>query len=198
MPLVARSLILPRYELTAVGSRVRFTAAERLPDVAPKTKMGPKPRPIADRMAENIRIDPSGCWIWTGVIGSDGYGKINLGSKADGTHAMYQVHRVVWAMTMGLSDPPKDVDHQCHNEEAACPGGPTCLHRRCVRPSHLREATRGENLRAGRGLAASKAAQTHCIRGHLFDETNTYIAANGTRKCRACRNLRAREYRARA
>lgn len=31
-----------------------------------------------------------------------------------------------------------------------------------------------------------RAAQTHCIRGHAFDSDNTYVAANGTRHCKAC------------
>lgn len=31
-----------------------------------------------------------------------------------------------------------------------------------------------------------RAAQTHCIRGHAFDSENTYVAANGTRHCKAC------------
>nr|WP_230949513.1 hypothetical protein [Burkholderia stagnalis] len=37
---------------------------------------------------------------------------------------------------------------------------------------------------------SARAKQTHCIRGHAFDEQNTYVAANGTRHCRACMKLR--------
>lgn len=32
-----------------------------------------------------------------------------------------------------------------------------------------------------------KRLWTHCIRGHAFDEANTYRAKNGTRRCRKCR-----------
>jgi hypothetical protein len=35
-------------------------------------------------------------------------------------------------------------------------------------------------------LAVTKL-KTYCKRGHPFDEANTYIAANGTRQCKACR-----------
>lgn len=38
---------------------------------------------------------------------------------------------------------------------------------------------------------SERARQTHCIRGHLFDELNTRRRANGTRACREC--LRDRE-----
>ena len=37
---------------------------------------------------------------------------------------------------------------------------------------------------------SARASQTHCIRGHAFNEQNTYIATNGTRHCRACIKLR--------
>lgn len=37
---------------------------------------------------------------------------------------------------------------------------------------------------------SARAKQTHCIRGHAFDEQNTYIAGNGTRHCKACMKLR--------
>ena len=28
--------------------------------------------------------------------------------------------------------------------------------------------------------------KTHCVRGHPFDQENTYTAPNGRRSCRAC------------
>jgi hypothetical protein len=39
---------------------------------------------------------------------------------------------------------------------------------------------------------SARARKTHCIRGHRFDEQNTYLAANGTRHCKACMKLRER------
>jgi hypothetical protein len=43
-----------------------------------------------------------------------------------------------------------------------------------------------ENLMRGQTITATKAAQTHCVHGHEFDEANTRVRANGTRQCRAC------------
>lgn len=37
---------------------------------------------------------------------------------------------------------------------------------------------------------SARASQTHCLRGHPFDDINTLIAGNGTRHCRACMRLR--------
>jgi WhiB family transcriptional regulator, redox-sensing transcriptional regulator len=34
------------------------------------------------------------------------------------------------------------------------------------------------------------AHKTHCKHGHPFDAANTYYAANGERRCRACRRAR--------
>lgn len=70
-----------------------------------------------------------------------------------------------------------------------------CRVRSCVHPLHLEPVTRGENLRRGVGVTAQKAAQTECIHGHAFDEKNTYIAKNGTRKCRECLRIRSKELR---
>lgn len=41
----------------------------------------------------------------------------------------------------------------------------------------------------------ARKARTHCKRGHLFDEKNSYINKNGDRFCRACRAMKAREKR---
>lgn len=40
------------------------------------------------------------------------------------------------------------------------------------------------------------AAKTHCVRGHLFDEENTYVH-NGRRDCRTCIRERVSAYKRR-
>jgi hypothetical protein len=39
------------------------------------------------------------------------------------------------------------------------------------------------------------AIQTHCLRGHLYDDRNTYRDRHGKRQCRKCANARKREAR---
>lgn len=67
------------------------------------------------------------------------------------------------------------------------------------RPANLRYGTVAENaqdmLRHGRQRNARK---TECQRaGHPYDDSNLYIAKNGTRHCRACHAENERNHRAR-
>ena len=55
---------------------------------------------------------------------------------------------------------------------------------------HWSETSR-ENFR--RLQKEKAAAVTHCPRGHLYDETNTYRNTKGKRICRACNALRVSE-----
>lgn len=43
----------------------------------------------------------------------------------------------------------------------------------------------GATPEAARQIRAARAV-THCLRGHAFDEANTYVKPNGSRACRAC------------
>jgi hypothetical protein len=40
--------------------------------------------------------------------------------------------------------------------------------------------------------------ETHCAKGHAYDELNTRVAPNGARKCRACDRARKAETRRKA
>lgn len=77
------------------------------------------------------RIDKSGpefanlgnCWLWTGYVNPDGYGKL----RADGL--MQSAHRYVFQMFNGQLDDGVEVDH-------------VCFVTNCVNPKHLRRANR--------------------------------------------------------
>lgn len=182
MGLKARSLILPRCNFIVKKSFVMFTPVSTTDLQLPErlTRYGPSPRPIWERAAEKIRVNRKGWW-WTGTIGNDGYGKITLGSRIDGPRSPFQAHRVVWTLLNGPVPTDMDLDHLCRDRD-------------CVWPEHLEIVTRRENLLRGKGVTAKKAAQTHCVRGHLFDEANTIIHKNGTRHCRACANENRKKY----
>ena len=66
------------------------------------------------------------CWEWTGTLIKGGYGKITYGSK------QAVAHRVSYEMSGEVIPAGMDIDHICHN-------------RACVRPEHLRLATRKQN-----------------------------------------------------
>ncbi len=117
-----------------------------------------------------LHPEMSNCWLWVGSLDPQGYGHFSAGTRtAKGNPQLVYAHRFAYG------DIPEgmEINHLCEIEN-------------CVRRDHLELATRMQNARYGNSQIALKAAQTHCIRGHAFDEVNTRIAKNGTRKCKAC------------
>lgn len=110
-----------------------------------------------------------GCWEYAG-LDPRGYGQIQI----DGQRVL--AHR--WSYEFLVAPIPEglDLDHLCRNTA-------------CVNPWHLEPVTARVNTLRGIGPAAINAAKTHCIRNHPFDAVNTYIAPNGSRKCRTCRAM---------
>lgn len=111
-----------------------------------------------------------GCHEWIGGRWDNGYGRFSF----DGSP--YYAHRVAYAIAYGECPTDVILDHTCRN-------------RWCVNPEHLEPLrTLGENLMRSPDTQASiNAAKTQCIRGHDFDQENTYIKPNGNRGCRRCR-----------
>jgi hypothetical protein len=112
---------------------------------------------------EKIEIDANGCWLWTGYIDADGYGKWRRPGRG--------AHLVVWEDLRGPIPDGLELDHLCRVT-------------RCVNPDHLEPVTRAENIRRRYAL------YTHCKNGHPFDEANTYRWRN-RRCCRACNRVNA-------
>lgn len=116
------------------------------------------------------------CWEWTGYIKPNGYGEVQFRKIVLGQRRWY-AHRLSYVLFKGNIDPTKEIDHLCRN-------------RKCVNPEHLESVTHKENLFRGNTLVRSRMMQTHCKRGHIFDESNTYhqISGNGVRACKRCRS----------
>jgi hypothetical protein len=105
---------------------------------------------IAQRFAALLAQhgDSNACWLWTGTIDKDGYGR--GGAK--------QAHRLSYEFFVGQIPDGLQIDHTCH-DPTVCRGGSWCSHRSCVNPAHLEPVTHGENTRRGATAKLSDEAK---------------------------------------
>ncbi|WP_063770597.1 HNH endonuclease [Streptacidiphilus carbonis] len=145
-------------------------------------------RPLIDRLMEKVAAGWGGCHIWTGHVAKrTGYGVLSFGGGP------VLVHRAAHELLIGPVPEGLHVDHTCHNRDASCAGGATCLHRRCLNVGHLEAVPPGTNLlRSRHTLAAVNAGKTRCPQDHAYDEANTVVGPEGARGCRECRRERDR------
>lgn len=116
--------------------------------------------------SERKTIDPiSGCWVWTGPVNNNGYG------KAVGTY----VHRLSYAVAKGAIPPNTEIDHLCRN-------------RRCFNPAHLEAVPHVENMRR----SPNTGTKTHCRHGHEYEAHGFWKSKDGRKRCKECRRLHER------
>jgi hypothetical protein len=112
------------------------------------------------RVLEKTELqEATGCLIFGGHPNPDGYAKISVPANA-----VRFVHRVIFEALVGPIPAGLQVGHHCHDLALAageCPGGDSCLHRRCVHPGRLALQTPRENVLASAGPTARRAGQTH-------------------------------------
>ena len=123
------------------------------------------------------KVDRSGvsdCWLWTGAIQPNGYGRFwHYGKQG-------YAHRAAYRMFVGPIPEGLQLDHLCRV-------------RHCVNPDHLEAVTLKENLNrgfggspGGRARATTQLAKAQCSNGHPYSKENLWVSKNGWRQCRAC------------
>lgn len=115
------------------------------------------------------------CLLWP--AGMDrGYGRLDIDDR------LMRVHRVIWELTVGPIPEGMTIDHLCRV-------------RSCCNTDHMEVVTPEENTSRAAGfpkLNPNKRrkgqAADQCRNGHKYEsESDVYVHANGSRRCRACR-----------
>ena len=161
--------------MTDLGGSATIFAMPKIPLEA---MLGPR----ADRrFAARMRLDSSGCVIWTGQISKrHGYGRFSYGGRGK----KVQAHRWGYERIFGPVPIELDIDHLCRV-------------RACVNVLHLEPVPRRVNLLRGVGFAAVEARRTHCPQGHPYEGDNVVVEAGRygeKRKCRECKLQRNRDW----
>ena len=136
------------------------------------------------------KIEPepnTGCWLWTGSLGRDGYGRMRFPGAPSGASPVL-AHRYVYEKLIGPIPAGLTLDHICRM-------------RSCVNPAHLEPVTRRENVLRGVGITAMHARKMTCLNGHQLSGTNLvqgHLRRRGLRRCRICTNAYHREWQRKA
>ena len=117
------------------------------------------------------------CWEWQSSLSPSGYGQFSLNNYPHSAHVLsYQYFN---------NDFDKNlvIDH-------------TCMNRKCVNPSHLRQVTYYVNsVENSNSVAAKNSAKTHCKNGHKYTEENTGYKYGKHRYCKICKRVSDKKHR---
>lgn len=129
-------------------------------------------------MGRRVEIDANGCWLWTGKLNPDGYGRVLLPKELG--YTLVRTHRYTYETFVGPIPPGLVIDHLCRV-------------RHCCNPDHLEAVTQRVNVLRGESPMAKFARATHCVHGHEFTPENTgRQSGDRGRLCRTCKRLAAR------
>ena len=126
---------------------------------------------IAAKVVSNLSALETGCIVWPGARGQEGYGYVYIGTRCGPRGNIQPImrlaHRVVFELFCGSTH--LTLDHRCRN-------------RACVNQAHIEPVAAAENIaRGNRGKR-----KTHCVRGHEYTEANTRWQGPSGQRYRTC------------
>lgn len=110
----------------------------------------------------------TGCWLWTAMLDSCGYGRLRVGRAMDKPGRMVASHRLSYEHFKGPIPDGLEIDHLCRV-------------RSCCNPDHLEAVTHAENKLRSAGYNRRAV----CQRGHALTDDNVRPTQRG-RKCLTC------------
>jgi len=125
------------------------------------------------RFHEMYEPQSSECWLWTGRVTMNGYGRMVLDT------VQHSAHRVSYLIHHGSVNRDLVIDHLCRN-------------RACVNPDHLEQVTQSINVRRGDICAQGRTGL--CLKGHSVSGDNALTQGKRTPICRSCNRDYMREY----
>lgn len=139
--------------------------------------MNPRLPELASRIQKHLIVAESGCWLWTGYVSYNGYGKLDWPYKGAKTIGVHRAAYIAW-----VGDIPEGlvIDH-------------LCFVRNCCNPEHLEAVTNRVNILRSNGGAARNARKTHCPLGHPLTPGNLVPTQPG-RVCLVCYRDRMKRY----
>lgn len=145
-------------------------------------------KPINERFdTKYVPVPESGCWLWTGSVDQNGYGRIG-GYDENGKYRPLIATRVSLAIHGRPVPAGMDACHKCDTPA-------------CVNPDHLFIGTHKAN---GQDMVAKGRAtqgghlrnRSVCANGHQLSGENLGTRSDGQgRACRACKRESQRRYR---
>lgn len=145
-------IILDAYVCTGCGRKthdpqhdIDQLRAEGFVSCCPERHMVPNWALVPPRLAHKImhsKEQPgmTACWLWTGRLNRNGYGRIRWFGKEP------VVHRIIFELFHGPIPDMHVLDHKCEV-------------RNCCNPAHLEPVSVGENTRRGKAVLYKAAHQ---------------------------------------